>query len=100
MGPGAVNAPVRGRTGILGGRCKRAVDSTILADAAATQDTITQLISAIRRVGRVVTGAADAISAARTGHDYSRPGKPVIDWGDARNPRPAAKSLCTNEMQN
>src|SRR3982075_3898231 len=32
-------------TGILRGRRKRAVDSTILADAVATQDTITQLIA-------------------------------------------------------
>ena len=35
-------------TGILKGRRRRAVDSTILADAVATQDTITQLVSAIR----------------------------------------------------
>ena len=62
-------------TGMLGGRRKRAVDSTILADAVATQDTITQLISAIRRVGRMVPGAAEAIAAVCTGHDYRRPGK-------------------------
>jgi transposase len=43
-------------TGVLAGRRRRAVDSTILADAVATQDTITQLIAAIRRVGRVVPG--------------------------------------------
>ncbi|WP_190815776.1 hypothetical protein [Saccharopolyspora pogona] len=35
------------QTGILRGRRKRAVDSTILADAVSTQDTVTQLISAI-----------------------------------------------------
>ena len=40
------------QTGVLRGRRKRAVDSTILADAVATQDTVTQLISAIRRVRR------------------------------------------------
>jgi hypothetical protein len=40
------------QTGILAGRRRRAVDSTILADAVATQDTITQLVSAIRRVMR------------------------------------------------
>ena len=45
-------------TGILKGHRRRAVDSTILADAVATQDTITQLIAAIRRVARVVPGAA------------------------------------------
>src|SRR6266511_3760034 len=47
-------------TGILRGRTRRAVDSTILADAVATQDTITQLIAAIRRVGRQVPGARAA----------------------------------------
>jgi hypothetical protein len=69
-------------TGVLRGRGKRAVDSTILADAVATQDTITQLIAAIRRVGRVVPGAGEAITAVCIGHDYSRPGKPVIDWDE------------------
>src|SRR6266478_4966188 len=37
-------------TGVLRGRRRRAVDSTILADAVATQDTVTQLVSAVRRV--------------------------------------------------
>ena len=68
-------------TGILTGR-RRAVDSTILADAVATQDTITQLVAAIRRVGRVVPGAAGQIAAVCTGHDYGSSGKPVIDWDD------------------
>ena len=45
-------------TGVLKGRRRRAVDSTILADAVATQDTVTQLVAAIRRVGRVVPGRA------------------------------------------
>jgi hypothetical protein len=45
---------VAGQAGILKGRRRRAVDSTILADAVATQDTVTQLISAIRRAGREV----------------------------------------------
>src|SRR3954468_15018722 len=70
------------QTGILRGRRRRAVDSTILADAVATQDTITRLISAIRRVGRQVPGAAEQIAAVCTGHDYSQPGKPRIDWDD------------------
>ena len=70
------------QVGILRGRRKRAVDSTILADAVATQDTVTQLISAIRRVGRQVPGAAERIAKVCTGHDYGRPGKPRIDWND------------------
>jgi Transposase domain (DUF772)/Transposase DDE domain len=69
-------------TGILAGRRRRAVDSTILADAVATQDTVTQLISAIRRVGREVPGAAAQIAAVCSGHDYRTPGKPRIDWDD------------------
>ena len=61
---------------------RRAVDSTILADAVATPDTITQLAAAIRLVGRLVPGAAEQIAAVCTGHDYSSPGKPQIDWDD------------------
>ena len=82
-------------TGVLKGRRRRAVDSTILADAVATQDAITQLVAAIRRAGRVVPGAAEQISAVCTGHDYSRPGKPVIDWGD-----PAAKDALVSALVN
>ncbi len=77
------------------GRRKRAVDSTILADAVATQDTVTQLISAIRRVGRQVPGAAGQIAAVCTGHDYSRPGKPEIDWDD-----PAARDALVSALVN
>ena len=83
------------QTGILKGRRRRAVDSTILADAVATQDTVTQLISAIRRVGREVPGAAEQIAAVCTGHDYSRAGKPKIDWDD-----PAAKEALVSVLVN
>jgi len=83
--PHRINDAVKkvvGQTGILKGRRRRAVDSTILADAVATQDTVTQLVSAVRRVGREVPGAAEQITQLCTGHDYSRPGKPKIDWDD------------------
>ncbi|WP_169807740.1 transposase, partial [Herbidospora mongoliensis] len=45
-------------TGVLKGRQRRALDSAVLDDAVATQDTVTQLIAAIRRVIRHVPGAA------------------------------------------
>ena len=77
------------------GRRRRAVDSTILADAVATQDTVTQLVAAIRRVAREVPGAAEQIAAVCTGHDYSRPGKPKIDWDD-----PAAKDALVSALVN
>jgi hypothetical protein len=83
--PHRVNDAVRKvieQTGVLKGRRRRAVDSTIPADAVATQDTVTQLVSAIRRVGREVPGAAEKTAAVCTGHDYSKPGKPKIDWDD------------------
>jgi hypothetical protein len=82
-------------TGILRGRQRRAVDSTILADAVATQDTITQLISAMRRVARLVPGAAQLIAAVCTGCDYSLPGKPAIDWDD-----PGAKDALVSALVN
>jgi IS5 family transposase len=69
-------------TGVLHGKSRRALDSTILDDAVATQDTVTQLIAAIRRVARVVPGAAEVIAAECGAHDYSDPGKPVIAWDD------------------
>ena len=91
---GAVRTVVE-QTGMLAGRARRAVDSTILADAVATQDTVTQLVSAIRRVAREVPGAAEQIAAVCTGHDYSRPGKPKIDWDD-----PAARDALVSALVN
>jgi hypothetical protein len=82
-------------TGILPGRHRRAVDSTILADAVATQDTITELVAAVRRVARQVPGAAQLIAAVCTGHDYSQAGKPSIDWDD-----PAAKDALVSALVN
>jgi hypothetical protein len=83
--PHRINDAVREvieQTGVLAGRRRRAVDSTILADAVATQDTVTQLVAAVRRVIRVVPGAADQVAAVCTGHDYGKPGKPQVDWDD------------------
>jgi IS5 family transposase len=69
-------------TGVLTGKTRRALDSTILEDAVATQDTVTQLIAAIRRVRREVPGAAAVVAAHCTAHDYDDPGKPAIAWND------------------
>jgi IS5 family transposase len=66
-------------TGVLRGRRRRALDSTVLDDAVATQDTVTQLVSAIRRVRRLVPAAA---GVAVTAHDYDAAGKPVCAWDD------------------
>ena len=66
-------------TGVLRGKVRRALDSTLLDDAVATQDTVTQLIAAIRRVRRQIPAAA---TLELSGHDYSDPGKPRIAWDD------------------
>src|SRR5439155_897273 len=87
-------AEVIGQTGVLRGRRKRVIDSTVLDDAVATQDTVTQLTSAIRKVARVVPGAGEVIGAVCR-LDYSRPGKPVIDWDD-----PAAKHALVSDLVN
>jgi hypothetical protein len=71
------------QTGVLAGKTRRALDSTVLDDAVATQDTVTQLIAAIRRVARVVPGAAAVIAEHCTAHDYRDLGKPAIAWDDA-----------------
>jgi len=77
----AVRAVVA-QTGVLRGKTRRALDSAVLDDAVATQDTITQLIAAIRRVRRQVPGAAQVIAAECSAHDYNDPGKPDIAWDD------------------
>jgi len=77
-------------TGILRGKTRRALDSTLLDDAVATQDTVTQLIAAIRRVRRVVPGASDVAVGA---HDYESSGKPLIAWDD-----PVAKAALVDGL--
>jgi transposase len=69
-------------TGVLAGKTRRALDSTVLDDAVATQDTVTQLIAAIRRVRRDVPGAAEVVAQHCIAHDYDDAGKPAIAWND------------------
>ena len=82
-------------TGAVAGKTRRALDSTILDDAVARQDTVTQLIAAIRRVAREVDGAAEIVGSRTSGHDYSRPGKPEIAWDD-----PAARDELVSALVN
>jgi IS5 family transposase len=69
-------------TGVLAKKTRRALDSTVLDDAVATQDTVTQLIAAIRRVRRDVPAAAAVIASQCSAHDYNDAGKPAIAWND------------------
>ncbi len=78
-------------TGAVAGKQRRALDSTVLDDAVARQDTVTQLIACIRRVARDVDGAADLVTGpgsvttrlgVLTGQDYTSTAKPAIAWDD------------------
>jgi hypothetical protein len=69
-------------TGVLKGKYRRALDSTVLEDAVATQDTVTQIISVIRRVIREVPAGEETAAQWCTAHDYTDPGKPRIAWDD------------------
>ena len=79
-------------TGVLSGKTRRALDSTLLDDAVATQDTVTQLVSMIRRVRRAVPAAA---AATVTAHDYDAAGKPACAWDD-----PAARNELVTALVN
>lgn len=70
------------QTGVLKGKTRRALDSVVLDDAVATQDTVTQLIAAVRRVRREVPGALDLVAQRCHAHDWDDPGKPRIVWDD------------------
>ena len=63
-----VTSPTGGGTTLLIG-CQ--------SDAVATQDTVTQLVAAIRKVAREVPGPAERIARVCAGHDYSMPSKPA-----------------------
>ncbi len=60
-------------TGALKGKTRRALDSTVLDDAVATQDTVTQLIAAVRKVRGEVPDAAEVVAQVTWAHDYDDP---------------------------
>ena len=66
-------------SGVLATRDRRALDSTILHDAVATQDTVTMISSQIRRCRRLIPQAADLALVA---HDYESKTKPSCVWSD------------------
>ena len=94
----AVRAVVA-ETGLLKGRVRRALDSSVLDDAVATQDTVTQLIAAVRRVAREVPGAAELVTAVCSAHDYTDPGKPKIAWNDEQARAHLVDALVTDAIR-
>src|SRR5215467_15120180 len=76
----------------------RVLDSTPVLDAVATQDTVTQLRAAIRKVLAALGAAGSPLaglvrSVLRRDDDYASPGKPPCDWDD-----PAAREALVDEL--
>ena len=84
------------QTGVLKGKTRRALDTVVLDNAVATQDTVTQLVAAVRRVRREVPAAAEIIATRCHAHDRDTPGKPQIAWED-KAAREALVSALVND---
>jgi hypothetical protein len=85
------------QAGALKGRA-RVLDSTPLLDAVATQDTVTQLRAAIRKLLIVLDNVAPNLAARvravlERDDDYATVGKPPCDWDD-----PAAREQLVDEL--
>jgi Transposase DDE domain/Transposase domain (DUF772) len=77
---------VANETGTMKGRA-RVLDSTPIFDAVATEDTVTQLRAAIRKVLASLDQAASPLAvsvraALERDDDYATAGKPPCDWDD------------------
>ena len=82
-------------SGVLEKRSRRALDSTILHDAVATQDTVTMISSQIRRCRRLIPQAADVVLVA---HDYESKTKPSCDWSDPESRSELVDGLVTDGL--
>lgn len=85
-------------TGVLKDRHRRALDSAVMEDSVATQDTVTQLIAAIRRAIRDFPGAAAVADEYCRAHDYADPGKPRIAWNDEEARTQLVDALVTDAL--
>jgi hypothetical protein len=64
----------------------------------ATQDTVTQLVAAIRAALREVPGADQVVAAYCTAHDYTDPGNPKIAWNDEAARAALVDALVTDAL--
>jgi hypothetical protein len=76
-------------SGVIAGKNRRALDSTVLDDAVARQDTVTMLVDQIRRVRKLVPELA---SVWVREHNYDG-GRPPCDWAD-----PADRDRLVSEL--
>jgi IS5 family transposase len=65
-------------TGVIAGKHRRVLDSTVLDDAVARQDTVTMLATQIRRVRKLIP----ALVGVWVREHNLEPGRPPCDWDD------------------
>lgn len=74
---------------VLASKHRRALDSTVLDDAVARQDTITMLVTQIRRVRKLIP----ELAAVWVREHNLEPGRPPCDWDD-----PADRDRLVSEL--
>lgn len=74
---------------VLAGKTRRALDSTVLDDAVARQDTITMLVTQIRRVRKLIP----ELDSVWVREHNLEPGRPPCDWED-----PADRDRLVSEL--
>jgi hypothetical protein len=90
------------QTGVMQGRA-RVLDSTPIFDAVATEDTVTQLRAAIRKLlvalDRAGSPLAGQVRTALVRDDgYATPGKPPCDWDDRAAREALVDALVTDAL--
>ncbi len=65
-------------SGVLEGKTRRAIDSTVLDDAVQRQDTVTMITAQIRRVRRLIP----QVGSVWVREHNLEPGRPPCDWDD------------------
>ncbi len=82
------------QTGVLSGRTRRVLDSTVLDDAVVTQDTVTMITSQIRKCRRLIPQAREVVLS----HDYNQGSKPSCDWSDPDSRSELINGLVTDGL--
>ena len=74
-------------SGVLTGKTRRAIDSTVLDDAVARHDIVSMLVTQIRRVRRLVPG----LRGVWVREQNLDGGRPPCDWDDMGSSRVEAR---------
>jgi IS5 family transposase len=82
-------AAVMAESGVLAAKTRRALDSTVLDDAVARQDTITMIATQIRRVRKLIP----VLASVWVREHNLEPGRPPCDWED-----PADRDRLVSEL--